>query len=66
MATRTKTRGASGRKTATRKQQKKRQTTSISNALKGMKQRIRDRLGRHTDDVWGVVLIVAAALLMLT
>ncbi|MDJ0663821.1 MAG: DNA translocase FtsK 4TM domain-containing protein [Acidimicrobiia bacterium] len=31
-----------------------------------MKQRIRDRLGRHTDDVWGVVLIVAAAVLMLS
>ncbi len=27
---------------------------------------MRERLGRHTDDVWGVVLIVAAALLMLS
>ena len=31
-----------------------------------MKQRLRDRLGRHTDDVWGVVLIVVAALLLLS
>ncbi len=27
---------------------------------------MRERLGRHTDDVWGVVLIVAASLLMLS
>ncbi len=66
MATRTKTRGASGRKTAKKKQQKKRQRTSISDALKGMKTKMRDRLGRHTDDVWGVALIIAAALLMLS
>ncbi len=66
MATRTKTRGASGRKTANRKQKSKRQRTSIPVALKGMKERMRERLGRHTDDVWGVVLIIIASLLMLS
>lgn len=66
MATRTKTRGASGRKPAKKKQQKTRQRTPISVALKGMKERMRERLGRHTDDVWGVVLIIFAALLMLS
>jgi S-DNA-T family DNA segregation ATPase FtsK/SpoIIIE len=66
MATRTKTRGASGRKTAKKPQKNKRQSAGISDALKGMKARMRDRLGRHTDDVWGVALIVVAALLMLS
>ncbi|MDJ0952791.1 MAG: DNA translocase FtsK 4TM domain-containing protein [Acidimicrobiia bacterium] len=66
MATRTRSRGASGRKTAKKTKAKKRQRTSIPVALKGMKQRMRERLGRHTDDVWGVVLIVAASLLMLS
>lgn len=66
MATRTKTRGASGRKTANKKQKSKRQRTSISVALKGMKERMRERLGRHTDDVWGVLLIIIASLLMLS
>jgi S-DNA-T family DNA segregation ATPase FtsK/SpoIIIE len=65
MATRTKTRGASGRKTA-KKTKKKTQRTSISVALKGMKERMRARLGRHTDDVWGVGLVIAAVLLMLS
>lgn len=65
MATRTKTRGASGRKTA-KKTQRKTQRTSISIALKGMKERMRARLGRHTDDVWGVGLVIAAAILMLS
>ncbi|MDX2342209.1 MAG: hypothetical protein QNL12_00005, partial [Acidimicrobiia bacterium] len=65
MATLTKTRGAAGRKTA-KKTQKNKQRTSISLALKGMKERMRTRLGRHTDDVWGVGLVIAAALLMLS
>jgi S-DNA-T family DNA segregation ATPase FtsK/SpoIIIE len=65
MATRTKTRGATGRKTAKKSKQKK-QRASISDALKGMKARMRNRLGRHTDDVWGVVLLIAAAILMLS
>ena len=66
MATRTRTRGASGRKTAKRPQTKKKQRANISDALKGMKARMRERLGRHTDDVWGVGLIVVAAILMLS
>ena len=66
MATRTKTRGASGRKTAKKPQHKRKQRASISDALKGMKARMRERLGRHTDDVWGVALLIAAAILMLS
>lgn len=66
MATRTKRRGASGRKTTKNARKKTRQRTSISNALKGMKERMRQRLGRHTDDVWGVILLIIAALLMLS
>ncbi len=66
MATRTKSRGASGRNTVKKKKPNKQQRTSISVALKGMKERMRERLGRHTDDVWGVVLIIFAALLMLS
>jgi len=66
MATRTKSRGASGRKTAKKKRTNKQQRTSISVALKGMKERMRERLGRHTDDVWGVILILLAALLLLS
>jgi len=66
MATRTKNRGAAGRKTANKKQAKQRQRPSISIALKGMKERMRLRLGRHTDDVWGVVLLILAALLLLS
>ena len=75
MATRTKNRGAVGRKTANKKKQKgrpnknrsnTRQRVSISAALKGMKERMRQRLGRHTDDVWGVVLLIVAALLLLS
>ena len=66
MATRTKSRGASGRKTAKKPTQKKKQRAGISNALKGMKARMRARLGRHTDDVWGVLLIIVASILMLS
>jgi S-DNA-T family DNA segregation ATPase FtsK/SpoIIIE len=66
MATRTKTRGASGRKTAKKRQAKKRQRASILVALRGMKERMRQRLGRHTDDVWGIVLLIIAALLFLS
>ncbi|MDJ0924754.1 MAG: DNA translocase FtsK 4TM domain-containing protein [Acidimicrobiia bacterium] len=66
MATRTKPRGASGRKTATKSRRNKRQRVGISDALKGMKTRMRTRLGRHTDDVWGVGLIIVAAILMLS
>ncbi len=66
MATRTKRRGATGRRTTKSKQSKKRQRLSILLALKGMKERMRQRLGRHTDDVWGVLLIILAALLLLS
>ena len=66
MATRTKARGASGRKTVKKPQRKRRQRASITDALKGMKARMRTRLGRHTDDVWGVALIIVGSVMMLS
>jgi S-DNA-T family DNA segregation ATPase FtsK/SpoIIIE len=35
-------------------------------ALRTMKDRLRNRLGRQTDDVWGIVLIVVSLLMMLS
>ena len=35
-------------------------------ALRSMKERLRNRLGRQTDDVWGLLLVVMAALLLLS
>jgi len=35
-------------------------------ALRAMKDRLRNRLGRQTDDVWGIGLIVVSLLLMLS
>lgn len=61
MATRTKSRGAKGRSGAKKTKQKSR--TGIVEALKTMKVRLRTRLGRQTDDVWGLLLIVVAILL---
>ncbi len=64
MATRSKTtRGAKGRSTQVRKQPKKTpHKRSLVAALKATKERVRNRLGRQTDDVWGIVLIVVAIL----
>jgi len=63
VATRTKSRGAKGRSGAKKTKQKSR--TSIVEALKALKIRLRSRLGRQTDDVWGLLLIVVAILLTL-
>ena len=68
MATRTRTRGAKGRSRATKKTRKPKvsRTTRIVGALRTGRARIRERLGRQTDDVWGVVLLVVAALMALS
>lgn len=65
MATRTKNRRAKGRKKVT-KSSTKRTRVSLLDALKRMKARLRDRLGRHTDDVWGVLLLIVAAIVALS
>jgi len=64
VAIRTKSRGAKGRSGAKKTKQKKNRT-NIAEALKAMKVRLRSRLGRQTDDVWGLLLIVVAVLLAL-
>ena len=65
MATRTKPRGAKGRSRAS-KNKRIPFRTRAARALRAGRERIRERLGRHTDDVWGVVLIVAAVLVALS
>ncbi len=65
MATRTKGRGAKGRSRA-RKSKRIPIRTRLAHALRKSRERIRERLGRQTDDVWGLVLIVAALLVTLS
>ncbi|MFQ5555383.1 MAG: DNA translocase FtsK [Acidimicrobiia bacterium] len=60
MPSRTKSRGAKGRSRA-----KQRSRTGILTALRGWRTRVRDRLGRQADDLWGLVVIVLAVLLLL-
>ncbi len=40
--------------------------TRLAHALRKSRERIRERLGRQTDDVWGLVLIVGALLVTLS
>jgi S-DNA-T family DNA segregation ATPase FtsK/SpoIIIE len=61
MRSRTKRRGAKGRSRISKTDA----GTGILGALRGWKSRIRDRLGRQTDDLWGLVLMVLAFLLLL-
>ena len=62
MATRTPTRGrGAGRKRVS----KNKQRVSATAALAGLRDRITGRLGRHADDIWGLVLVVVAALVAL-
>lgn len=65
MATRTSNRGARGRKRV-KKASSAAGRTGIFAALRAMKERLRNRLGRQTDDVWGLVLIVVSLLLLLS
>ena len=72
MATRTKRRGAKGRSRATTKTTARKSTRKtgqpkgLVHALRTWKDRLRNRLGRQTDDVWGIVLIVVSLLMMLS
>ncbi|MCI0679293.1 MAG: DNA translocase FtsK [Actinobacteria bacterium] len=65
MPSRTPTRKGSGRRRVS--QTKKKNTTRgrLGPTLAGFRARARDTLGRQTDDVWGVVLIVVAVLFTL-
>ena len=64
MATRTGNRGARGRKRA-RTATTTGHRPGILAALRATNGRIRNRLGRQTDDVWGLVLVVISLLLLL-
>ncbi len=64
MPTKTPTRGrASGRK---RVSQQKKSTSGLVARLGDLRTRIRAGLGRQSDDVWGLVLIVTALVLLLS
>jgi S-DNA-T family DNA segregation ATPase FtsK/SpoIIIE len=64
MAQRTKSRRAHGRTRVT-KQKKSAKRPGIVHALRTFRDRLRDRLGRQSDDVWGVLLIVVSLLIAL-
>ena len=64
MATRTSNRGAHGRKRA-RNSTSAGRRPSIVTALRTIRERLRNRLGRQADDVWGLVLVVVSLLLLL-
>jgi S-DNA-T family DNA segregation ATPase FtsK/SpoIIIE len=67
MATRTKSRGATGRSKAAPKTTKRISLRARTvQALRTGRDRIRERFARQSDDVWGVVLIVLAALVSLS
>lgn len=67
MASRTKGRGATGRrKTGPTKKKRVSLRARIVHALRTGRERVRERLARQSDDVWGVVLLVLAALVGLS
>ncbi len=66
MATRTTSSRATGRSATNRKQKKSRRTKRTLLALKGVPTRIGNHLGDHRTDVWGIVLIVAGVLIVLS
>lgn len=65
MATRTTTGRAKGRSTATKKKKQSilKRTTSALGAVPG---KVGNQLGEHRTDVWGIVLIVGALLILLS
>ena len=67
MATRTKSRGAAGRSKATPKKTKRISFRARTvQALRTGRDRIRERFTRQSSDLWGIVLIVVAALVSLS
>ncbi len=65
MPTRTSTRKGSGRRRVSSKKNKKPQKLSLSQTLAAARDSVRNTLGRQTDDVWGLVLLVLAILVTL-
>ena len=65
MPTRTSTRKGSGRRRVSSKKTKKPQKKSFSQLLAAVRDSVRNTLGRQTDDVWGLVLLVLAILVTL-
>jgi S-DNA-T family DNA segregation ATPase FtsK/SpoIIIE len=65
MATRTPTRKGSGRSRATKTNKKKPQIGAIRQKLAAGRAWMRTTLGRQTDDVWGMVLVVTSILVTL-
>jgi DNA segregation ATPase FtsK/SpoIIIE, S-DNA-T family len=65
MPTRTSTRKGSGRRRVSSKKNKKPQRKSLPQMLAAVRHSIRNTLGRQTDDVWGLVLVVLAILVTL-
>ncbi|MGB8362572.1 MAG: DNA translocase FtsK 4TM domain-containing protein [Acidimicrobiia bacterium] len=65
MPTRTSTRKGSGRRRVSKKRQTKRQKTTLTQRLAAVRDSVRNTLGRQSDDVWGLILIVMAILVVL-
>ncbi len=66
MATRTTSGRATGRSAAKRKQKKPSLTKRSTLALRAGSKKVGDHLGDHKRDVWGVLLLVLAALVLLS
>jgi DNA segregation ATPase FtsK/SpoIIIE, S-DNA-T family len=65
MPTRTSTRKGSGRRRVSSKHKKKPNKPSLPQKLAAVRGSVRNTLGRQTDDVWGLVLLVLAILVIL-
>ena len=65
MPSRTSTRKGSGRRRVSKKRQSKRQKTTLTQRLAAVRDSVRNTLGRQSDDVWGLILIVLAVLVVL-
>jgi S-DNA-T family DNA segregation ATPase FtsK/SpoIIIE len=66
MPSRTSTRKGSGRRRVSKKSKKKKpQKTSFTQKLAAVRDSVRNTLGRQTEDVWGLILVVMAVLVTL-
>jgi S-DNA-T family DNA segregation ATPase FtsK/SpoIIIE len=65
MPSRTSTRKGSGRRRVSKKRKAKTQKTALTQRLAALRDWIRSTLGRQTDDVWGLILVVLAILVTL-
>ncbi len=65
MPKRTPTRKGSGRRRVSKKNKRKSATTVAREKLVSFRESFRETLGRQTDDVWGLILLVLAVLVTL-